>query len=206
MRRTSSPRSRTGIPVGRGPRPRGRPGSATPKASTDRNGERTSESTTSMSWIIRSNTTPTSIERNVKPDARTASMNFGFRAWGRCRREGRIESLDVSDLEHELLSPGQLDQFIGLGHGRADGLLDEQMRPCFQKIDGQAVVQHGRRGDHGRIDAAQQAQVRGERARVQFGGQPIAVGGQRIDHSHEFHVGHVGPVFAHGSRPSGRHR
>jgi hypothetical protein len=25
---------------------------------------------------------------------------------------------------------------------------------------------------------------------VQFGSQPIAVGGQRIDHAHEFHVGH----------------
>ena len=28
--------------------------------------------------------------------------------------------------------------------------------------------------------------------RVQFGGQPIAVGGQRIDHAHEFHISHAG--------------
>ena len=66
------------------------------------------------------------------------------------------------------------------------------MRARLQKIDGQPMVQHGRRGDYRRIDAAQQSVMRGKRACVQFGGQPIAVGGQRIDHAHEFHVGHAG--------------
>ena len=148
-----------------------------------------------MSWIIRSNTTPTSIERKVKPEARTASMNFGFRAWGVAAARAGLNRSTCPTWSTSLLSPGQFDQFVGLGHGRADGLFDEQVRACFQKIDGQAMVQHGRRGDHRRIDAAQQRAVRGERARVQFGGQPIAVGGQRIDHAHEFHVGHAGQLL-----------
>ena len=53
-----------------------------------------------MSWIIRSSTTPTSVERKVNPLARTASMYFGCGHCGRGGREGRIESLDVAHLEH----------------------------------------------------------------------------------------------------------
>ncbi len=127
-----------------------------PRASTDRSGERTSESTTSMSWIIRSKH-HADVHRAERKAGRPHGLDeFWISRVGSCRRQRRIESLDVSDLEHELPSPGQFDQFIGLGHGRADGLLDEQVRSRFQKIDGQTMVQHGRRGDHRRIDAAQQ--------------------------------------------------
>ena len=43
-------------------------------------GLRTSDSTRSMSWIIKSSTTPTSIERKVNPLARTASIYLGWRS------------------------------------------------------------------------------------------------------------------------------
>jgi hypothetical protein len=41
------------------------PSTDSPRACTRRSGERTSHSTRSRSWIIRSSTTPTSVERKV---------------------------------------------------------------------------------------------------------------------------------------------
>ncbi len=107
----------------------------------------------------------------------------------------RLTPLDMPDLEHDLFAPSQFDELIGLGHGRADRLLDEQMRSCFEQIDGQAMVQHCGRGDHCRVDPAQQSNVRGKRACVQLGGQSIVVGSQRIDNAHEFHVGDAGQLL-----------
>ena len=41
--------------------------------------------------------------------------------------KGRIEPLDVADLEHAVMSPGGLDQRLGLGQGGRERLFHQQM-------------------------------------------------------------------------------
>ena len=160
-----------------------------PSASTFRSGERTSDSTRSMSWIIRSSTTPTSVERKVKPEVRTASMNLGLRTCGSAGGQGRVEPLDVADLEDD-----------GCGGGRPrparrprpasahSGFSTSRWTPDSQEVHGQLVVQPRGRGDHRGVDLAQQRAVIGQGLRVALGGQAVAVGGHGIDHGHQLDV------------------
>ena len=118
-----------------------------------------------MSWIIRSSTTPTSVERKVKPLARTASMYLGRANVRRGGAEGRIEPLDVADLEHDVAPPGGGHQLVGLGRRGAERLFDQQVDAGFEKLAGDAMVQAGGRGDHRGVELVEQIGIVGQRLR-----------------------------------------
>ena len=109
-----------------------------------------------MSWIIRSSTTPTSVERKVKPLARTASMYFGLRSCDAAAVEGRIESLDVADLEHDAAPPGDGHQFVGLGQRGTERLFDQHVDAGFEQFAGRCdgAGWWGRRSRRRRADPA----------------------------------------------------
>ena len=66
-----------------------------------------------------------SIERPVNGPCRSASTNFGRIGRSDQVLERRVEPLDVPDLERHARAFGQCDQFVRLGHGPADRLLDQ---------------------------------------------------------------------------------
>ena len=91
------------------------PTTFSPTASILRTSLWTIDNTRSKSWIIRSSTTPISVERNVNPLVRTVSIYFGSAMCGDSGGKSRIETLHVADLQHQIALLGQGDQFIGFG-------------------------------------------------------------------------------------------
>ena len=70
------------------------PKTPTPTASTDRTGASTSDKTRSMSWIIRSRTTPMSVDRKVYVPKRSAAMYLG--------RNGTLSRVESAGLNRSM--------------------------------------------------------------------------------------------------------
>ena len=80
-----------------------------------------------MSWIIRSSTTPMSVERQVNGPERDGIDVFRVGHVRRGRHEGRVESLDVADLQDQLPCGGLGDQIVGVADVQRHRLLDEHV-------------------------------------------------------------------------------
>ena len=127
---------------------------ARPIASTSTTGLSASDRTRSRSWIIRSSTILTSVDRNVYVPAR---HGFDVLRVSQVREHGvpgGIESFDMTDLQHEAVAAGQRDQAIGLGDGTGDRLFDQHVHAVAEQLFGDFVMVGGGGGDDGRVDAA----------------------------------------------------
>ena len=102
--------------------------------------------------------------------------------------KGRIESLDVPHLEHDVAPPGERPPV-------------RRPRPAWRRAafrpadgrrprgnPGRCVVQAGGGGDHRGVELIQQAGVVGQGFGVALGGHPLAIGRQRIDDGHQLDV------------------
>ena len=106
--------------------------------------------------------------------------------------EGRIETLDMPDLQDQIAFFGQSDELIGLPRIQAQGFFHQKMRVGLKKLLGQLIMAGSGSGDHGGVDASQKTAVVGEFRAKQFGGHAPSVFGQGIDNGGEFDFRHFG--------------
>ena len=158
-------------------------------ASTSTTGLSASDRARSRSWIIRSSTMLTSVDRKVYVPG---AHGFDVLRASQVREHGvpgGIESFHMADLQHEVVAAGQRDQAIGLGDGTGDRLFDQHMHAVAEQLFGHFVMVCGGGGDDGRVDAAVAAPSwSGQAGSAAFGGHALAGGQQRVDDSHQFHV------------------
>ena len=107
-----------------------------------------------------------------------------------CKR--RIESLDVADLQHELLTLGEAHQLLGLRERGGNRLFDQHMNAAEQQLTGDLKVQHRGRGDDRGIGHTDQIAEVSERLRTRFGGDLFARRSHGINDRHQTHLGKVG--------------
>ena len=108
------------------------------------------------------------------------------------REPGRIEALEVADLQHELLRVGQRNQFVGLRDGDGDRLFRQHMHAGSEAVARHGVMCFGGAGDRDQIDfwvGSEQLAVTGESGHAKFFRH--AVRGLRvgIDHADQFDAG-----------------
>ena len=116
-------------------------------------------SSTSRSWIIRSNTTSMSRLRSRKPLRRCTSTKPGAVDVRQRGGHRRVEALGVADREHRAVPRRQRDQAVRLLERPRHRLLDQHRHAARQERPGQLGVQLGRRGhDHG-VDRRQRRGV-----------------------------------------------
>ena len=99
-----------------------------------------------------------------------------------------IEALDVAHLKDDVLPLRDRHQLIGFRSGDANRLLDQQGDAGCEEVASDAVVQGGGRGDHGAVEAIEQAGVIGQGLGMALGGDAIAAGGDGIDDGQEVNV------------------
>ena len=147
-----------------------------------------------MSWIIRSSTTPMSVERNVNAPARTASM---YRGSARCDRSGSKAGLNCSTWPTWSTTPRRraAHQFIGLASGGRQRLFDQQVDAAIEQLQGNGVVPPRGRSDHGGVNLPQQFPVVGEGPRLALGGDGLAVALDGIGDADELDAFHAGELL-----------
>ena len=77
------------------------------------------------------------------------------------RAEGRVEALDVADLQDRTPGGGRADHLVGLGQGAGDRLLDEHVDAGREAGAGDLPVAHGRGRDAHRVDPPEQHPIVG---------------------------------------------
>ena len=107
-----------------------------------------------------------SVERNVKPPARVASMSRGSCTSGSTCAERRIELFDVADLQHRAVPVGGPDQFLGFGGGHGERLFHQHVNAVPQQLHADRMVQCRRGRDDRRIDLADQFAIVGQFGRA----------------------------------------
>ena len=124
----------------------------------------------------------------MNPLARVASNEFRLGDFVGGGLEGGIEPLHVAHLEHDLAPLGGGDQLVGLDPADAERLFDEQMDARVEKSASDRVMQAGGGGDHGRVDAVEQARKVGQSLGAALGGDALAIFRGGIDHGQQFDV------------------
>ena len=106
--------------------------------------------------------------------------------------EGRVEPLDVPDLEGHARAIGQGDEIVGLGHRAADRLLDQDGHAGLEEGRGHRVVMDRRRDDADGVNVRQERLEANRTAGVEAFGDGPGLFGIGINDADEFHVGQIG--------------
>ena len=133
----------------------------------------------SRSWIIRSRTTSTSVPRSPNCARRWHSMKRGSVDAPAERADGRVEALEMPDLQHAAAAHRQLEQRLALLDRRGERLLDQDVDAGLEQVARHRVVTRGRHRDAGAVDpAGERAVIRQRRHAERLAHRPRA---RRVD-------------------------
>ncbi len=103
-------------------------------------------------------------------------------------RPARVEALDMSDLQDQVVAFGNLDQSVGLiGRGR-QGFFDQYVNACAQQSAGYVVVIDGGSSDDSRIHLPDERFKVFKGRQLQFGGYMSTGCGHRLDDADNFQM------------------
>ena len=100
----------------------------------------------------------------------------------------------MADLRDALMPGSDAQQFVGLGQGCGQRLLDQDVNPSFHQGAGDFQVQNGGHGDRGRLHFAVRRQHlldRAERFAVELARYSIGPRSIGVDHAHEAHAARI---------------
>ena len=108
------------------------------------------------------------------------------------RLQGRVESLDVADLQDRPRCSGLGDELLGLGQRAGHRLLDQGGDAPFEEGPGDFPVQAGGYGDRDGVDKFQEWPVVSQCDRAAFRGDGLGLLDSGVGDRHQLDSGHRG--------------
>ena len=104
------------------------------------------------------------------------------------RAHHRVEAFQVTDLQDQAARRGDLDERLGLGHRRGQGLLHQRVHAGAQAVVGDGEVTRGRHHDGDQVDLGEDGAVIGDGLGAVLGSDLGAARSVGVDHRVEFHA------------------
>ena len=103
-----------------------------------------------------------------------------------------IEAFDVADLQNQFFLVRQLDELLGLGGGRGDGFLHQQMQAVLEQQAGDLAVTVGGHDDARGLALADETFQGWENGDAVFLGDARGAGGVHVIDAHQLRLGQFG--------------